>query len=348
MALQVYTEEDVVHAAEAARELEEPTGAGIVYKGDRELDRMLEATASMAASIGTVVLSSMNPQDALVARHGPGEFVGEMAVMSPGMVRTASGRARTCVRAVCIRREEMQRLFELRPDLQGQLKETIAARRATRELVAAYQALGQIHQDIEEEKLQRRVTAGREMVQSYYQSAAAKKVSTVMASRDAVFVPAMQKLLPGQSAQGIRRQVTAPVTRPGPLHQASLPQDVLCSDLTKASSLGPQARDVACTHVSRASSYPSKQDLQRPRLQPTLAVLRGRCVRGHDGGARGGCAGGLPDAAAEAALPGASVQQPNAQDGRERRRARQVAVPTAARACHQPCLGRASQGARPE
>ncbi|CAG9464317.1 unnamed protein product [Pedinophyceae sp. YPF-701] len=143
---------------------------GIVFRR-RDLDTFLQLKLNnlMDRGVDQLTRSSSNPFERRLACHAAGSFVGEMAVLTTSNVRTASGRARTAVRAIEIPGVKMHMLFQRYPEMQGQLQRLLAKRNASRSIADALETLGRIHQDIQRTKRRRRATVGAQITQQYHE-----------------------------------------------------------------------------------------------------------------------------------------------------------------------------------
>jgi CRP/FNR family transcriptional regulator len=62
--------------------------------------------------------------------RGPGEYVGEMAILAPGIVRTARVQAHTPIRALAISREDVRTLLDEQPRIGVAMLPVLARRLA--------------------------------------------------------------------------------------------------------------------------------------------------------------------------------------------------------------------------
>jgi CRP-like cAMP-binding protein len=69
-----------------------------------------------------------------VATLGPGDFLGEMSVLT-GQPRTATIRAATSVRLVRIEKEDLNAIFERDPSIMEKISEIVARRNVEREAI---------------------------------------------------------------------------------------------------------------------------------------------------------------------------------------------------------------------
>lgn len=67
-------------------------------------------------------------QDRILAVRGPGEFFGEMSLLDPDGVRTATARTQSPVRLLSLRRADFDRLLHKRPDLALEIMRVLSHR----------------------------------------------------------------------------------------------------------------------------------------------------------------------------------------------------------------------------
>ncbi|CAG9463826.1 unnamed protein product [Pedinophyceae sp. YPF-701] len=104
----------------------------------RDLEELMERAALTAESLGNAVRESEGWQ--ILARKGPGDVVGEMAVINQS-IRTASLRAATDVVALEVNKSALRAVAEAHPRLQHELKRLVAERTATRRMAEAFEQL---------------------------------------------------------------------------------------------------------------------------------------------------------------------------------------------------------------
>lgn len=104
---------------EVANEVEVPAGQVLVQP-------QLEGSGLFVIEDGTVVVDIPGR----TVEYGPGQFIGELALLTPKAVRTARVRAKTPVRCLAISRYDFQKLLESEPKLALVMLETLAERLA--------------------------------------------------------------------------------------------------------------------------------------------------------------------------------------------------------------------------
>jgi CRP-like cAMP-binding protein len=105
--------------AEATKEVEVPAGQLLVQPGTK-------GTGMFFICDGTVVVETKREQIEL----GPGEFFGELALMSADATRTARVRAKTPVRCLALDREGFRELVTATPGVAASLLEAALNRLA--------------------------------------------------------------------------------------------------------------------------------------------------------------------------------------------------------------------------
>ncbi len=115
------TAADLAALAEASTEIEVPTGRTLVRQGD-------PANGLFVVVEGTVHVTR---DGEVIARLGPGEWFGELAVLDRGE-RLASVIADTPVRALALAAWDAERLLLERPGLALGVARTLASRLRTR------------------------------------------------------------------------------------------------------------------------------------------------------------------------------------------------------------------------
>jgi CRP-like cAMP-binding protein len=105
--------------AEAAKEVEVPAGQLLVQPGTK-------GTGMFFISEGTVVVETKREHIEL----GPGEFFGELALMSADATRTARVRAKTPLRCLALDREGFRELVTTHPEVGASLLEAALNRLA--------------------------------------------------------------------------------------------------------------------------------------------------------------------------------------------------------------------------
>lgn len=151
--------------------------AGTVIFGEGEpgdsLCVVTEGTVEIVKALGSA-------EEWLVRRMGPGNFVGELAVLEPDGVRSATVRAATDVEIASLGRAEFDALLAHQPRVAAELVETLSRRlreandvtihdlrEKNRELETAYRALQEAQaQIIEKERLERELQLAHDLQQS--------------------------------------------------------------------------------------------------------------------------------------------------------------------------------------
>jgi CRP-like cAMP-binding protein len=98
---------------------------------DAALERIAGVVTEFEASAGHVLIESgmegsglfiveegqltVNLHDGGTRQVGPGEFVGELALLAPGVLRTARVQAATAVRCLAISRGDFEKLLDAEP-----------------------------------------------------------------------------------------------------------------------------------------------------------------------------------------------------------------------------------------
>ena len=110
---------ELYRIAEATKELEVPAGHVLVQPGTK-------GTGMFFICDGTVVVETKRDQIEL----GPGEFFGELALMSADATRTARVRAKTPARCLALDREGFRELVTANPEVAASLLEAALNRLA--------------------------------------------------------------------------------------------------------------------------------------------------------------------------------------------------------------------------
>jgi CRP-like cAMP-binding protein len=105
--------------AEVTKEVEVPAGQVLVQPG-------MKGTGMFFIADGTAVVETKHDQREL----GPGEFFGELALMSQDATRTARVRAKTPVRCLALDRPSFVRLVSEQPEFAATLLEVALSRLA--------------------------------------------------------------------------------------------------------------------------------------------------------------------------------------------------------------------------
>lgn len=106
--------------AEAATEFEAPAGHVLVQPGQ-------EGAGMFVLEAGTVTVEL--PRGATV-ELGPGEFFGELAILAPGLPRTARVRAATQVSCLAISRADLASVLAAQPEIAVSMLAVLARRLA--------------------------------------------------------------------------------------------------------------------------------------------------------------------------------------------------------------------------
>ena len=110
---------DLERVGEATTELEVPAGQVLVQPG-------MKGTGMFFISEGTVVVETRRDRIEL----GPGEFFGELALMTEDATRTARVRAKTPLKCLALDRKEFRELVSTHPDVAASLLEAALNRLA--------------------------------------------------------------------------------------------------------------------------------------------------------------------------------------------------------------------------
>jgi CRP-like cAMP-binding protein len=105
--------------AEVAKEVDAPAGQVLVQPG-------MKGTGMFFIAEGTAVVEMKDGEREL----GPGEFFGELALMSQDATRTARVRAKTSVRCLALDRPSFKRLVSEQPEFAATLLEVALSRLA--------------------------------------------------------------------------------------------------------------------------------------------------------------------------------------------------------------------------
>jgi CRP-like cAMP-binding protein len=110
---------ELERVAEATKELEVPAGQVLVQPG-------IKGTGMFFIIDGTAVVETKREQREL----GPGEFFGELALMSADATRTARVRAKTPLRCLALDRASFRTLVAEHPEVAASLLEVALTRLA--------------------------------------------------------------------------------------------------------------------------------------------------------------------------------------------------------------------------
>jgi voltage-gated potassium channel len=110
---------ELERVAEVTKELEVPAGQVLVQPG-------MKGTGMFFIADGTAVVETKREQVEL----GPGEFFGELALMSSDATRTARVRAQTPLRCLALDRAGFQELVTAHPEVAASLLEAALNRLA--------------------------------------------------------------------------------------------------------------------------------------------------------------------------------------------------------------------------
>lgn len=134
---------------------------------------VIDGTIEVIKALGTA-------EEWLVRTMGPGSFVGELALLEPGGLRSATVRAATAIEIASLGRAEFDALLARQPRIAAELVETLSwrlretndatihdLREKNRELETAYRALQDAQaQIIEKERLERELQLAHNLQQS--------------------------------------------------------------------------------------------------------------------------------------------------------------------------------------
>jgi CRP-like cAMP-binding protein len=110
---------ELERVAEATKELEVPAGQVLVQPG-------MKGTGMFFISEGTVIVETKHDHVEL----GPGEFFGELALMTTDATRTARVRAQTPLRCLALDRGGFRELVSAHPEIAASLLEAALNRLA--------------------------------------------------------------------------------------------------------------------------------------------------------------------------------------------------------------------------
>ena len=161
--------------AEILRGVEIPAGALLFREGEpgASFDILVDGQVEVIKALGT-------PDERLLAVRGPGDFFGEMSLLDPDGLRTASVRARTPVCLLEMARPDFDALLQHRPALAYEIMRVLSLRlresdnatiadlrEKNRELSQAYAELKAAQaQIIEKEKLEQELRMAHRIQQS--------------------------------------------------------------------------------------------------------------------------------------------------------------------------------------
>ena len=112
-------DDELAHVAEAVNEVEVPAGQLLVQPG-------IAGTGMFFITEGTAVVETKRDEIEL----GPGQFFGELALMSEDATRTARVQAKTELRCVTLDRASFRTLVAEHPELAASLLEVALGRLA--------------------------------------------------------------------------------------------------------------------------------------------------------------------------------------------------------------------------
>jgi CRP-like cAMP-binding protein len=128
-AIPIFAELDddaIVRVGAVVTEFEAPTGHVLTQPGDEGSGMFILEEGTVAVELaagGTVSL-------------GPGEFFGELAILAPGVTRTARVQAATPVRCLAVARRDFAAILEAEPDIAVAMLPVLAQRIARLETPA--------------------------------------------------------------------------------------------------------------------------------------------------------------------------------------------------------------------
>jgi len=112
-------DDELEQIADASNEVEVPAGQLLVQPG-------MKGTGMFFICEGTAIVETKRDQLEL----GPGQFFGELALMSPDATRTARVRAKTDLRCLALDRASFRALVAQNPDVAAALLEVALGRLA--------------------------------------------------------------------------------------------------------------------------------------------------------------------------------------------------------------------------
>jgi CRP-like cAMP-binding protein len=119
-------DEALVRVGAVVTEFEAPAGHVLTQPGQ-------EGSGMFILEEGTVAVEL--PRSGIVTL-GPGEFFGELAILAPGLTRTARVQATTPVRCLAVARRDFSAILEAEPDIAVAMLPVLARRIANLETLA--------------------------------------------------------------------------------------------------------------------------------------------------------------------------------------------------------------------
>ena len=119
-------DEALVRVGAVVTEFEAPAGHVLTQPGQ-------EGSGMFILEEGTVAVEL--PRSGIVTL-GPGEFFGELAILAPGLTRTARVQASTPVRCLAVARRDFSAILEAEPDIAVAMLPVLARRIANLETLA--------------------------------------------------------------------------------------------------------------------------------------------------------------------------------------------------------------------
>lgn len=167
--------EEVTHLLATLRKIELPENSVVIREGDRgeNFFILLEGQLEIVKAMGA-------PEERLLSIREPGDYVGEMSLLDPDGLRTASIRTRSAAKLLELDHGEFEALLMRHPGVVWQMARMLSLRlrdsdnatirdlqEKNRQLDSAYRELQAAHaQIVEKEKLERELQVAREIQES--------------------------------------------------------------------------------------------------------------------------------------------------------------------------------------
>jgi sigma-B regulation protein RsbU (phosphoserine phosphatase) len=169
-------EAELTHLAASLRPLEAPAGHTLFNEDDPgdHFYIVLEGDIEILKAVGTV-------DERIIAQRTAGDYLGEMSLLNPDGLRTATARARTAANLLLLTRQDFNDLLNRRPSLAYNMVQRMSLRlrdsqdeailelsQTNQELRQAYEDLKAAHlQIVEKEKLQQELKVARQVQASF-------------------------------------------------------------------------------------------------------------------------------------------------------------------------------------
>jgi phosphoserine phosphatase RsbU/P len=169
-------EAELTHLAASLRPLEAPAGHTLFNEDDPgdHFYIVLEGDIEILKAVGTV-------DERIIAQRTAGDYLGEMSLLNPDGLRTATARVRTAANLLLLTRQDFNELLNRRPSLAYNMVQRMSLRlrdsqdeailelsQTNQELRQAYEDLKAAHlQIVEKEKLQQELKVARQVQASF-------------------------------------------------------------------------------------------------------------------------------------------------------------------------------------